>query len=187
VRGRRNLMSILPGLVYQREWHTSSCMWTRRAVDAIGPWIAGFTWEDYEYDFRAGCLGITPVQLPAVLSYHRVAHGYSQLSTSPRSSVALQRAVALQAMAQAVEVHKPAPVEFFKRRIAGLLFSQALYLYDDRLAAEAGRLLTEAKRSWCSSYFASAVLSVMRRIAHLRCPSLAARIGRKCRPLIYPI
>ena len=54
----RPFTSILPQLLYSRPWDTSACMWTRRATDRIGPWWAGWTWEDVEYDLRAGCLDL---------------------------------------------------------------------------------------------------------------------------------
>lgn len=55
----------------QRPWGTGACMWTRSATDRIGPWFCGWTWEDMEYDCRAGCHDIKIVHLNQSLCYYR--------------------------------------------------------------------------------------------------------------------
>jgi glycosyltransferase involved in cell wall biosynthesis len=57
----------LPYLFYGRPWKTSSCMWTRKAVNKIGSWLSEWGYEDYEYDCRAGCLEIKIVFVSDVL------------------------------------------------------------------------------------------------------------------------
>jgi hypothetical protein len=57
----------LPTALWGRPWPTAGCLWQKWATDKIGPWLPLWWWEDYEYDCRAGRLGITICQAPAVL------------------------------------------------------------------------------------------------------------------------
>jgi len=55
---------ILPTLLWKRPWHTSSCLWRRDLVDAMGGWMPIWHWEDHEHDARAGCLGAKLIHVP---------------------------------------------------------------------------------------------------------------------------
>ena len=55
---------ILPTLLWKRPWHTSSCLWRRELVDAMGGWMPTWHWEDHEHDARAGCLGAKLIHVP---------------------------------------------------------------------------------------------------------------------------
>ena len=81
----------LPGVLYGRPWDTSACLWTRDAVDRIGPWFNGWCWEDYEYEVRAGLANIRIAHVPRVLCYYRRGHVDGQLSKDPVSRDALRR------------------------------------------------------------------------------------------------
>ncbi len=50
--------SILPYCLEKRIWHTVSPLWRRSVCDAVGPWSALRVMEDWEYDIRAGILGV---------------------------------------------------------------------------------------------------------------------------------
>lgn len=64
-----------PIIMQGRPWHTSSYIWTRDASDKVGPWMAGWHFEDYEYDVRAGCKGISISYVPEILCYARKSKG----------------------------------------------------------------------------------------------------------------
>lgn len=63
----------------RRPWGTGACMWTRQAVELIGPWFPGWTWEDMEYDCRAGCHDIAIVHVAGSLCYYRTHASTNQL------------------------------------------------------------------------------------------------------------
>ena len=60
---------ILPALLWGRPWHTSACLWRRSLSDSVGGWMPLWTWEDYEYDSRAGALGVRIVRADAATCY----------------------------------------------------------------------------------------------------------------------
>lgn len=70
----------LPTILYGRPWPTGTCLWTRSAIEKIGPWWNGWNWEDYEYDFKAGCQDIKICYVPEPLCFVRKNHGEAQLS-----------------------------------------------------------------------------------------------------------
>jgi len=76
----RPVKKILPYPLYRRPWHTCSVMWTREAMERIGPWSAYRFGEDTLLDIRAGCLDISPVYIPNPLFYFR-QHKGPRLST----------------------------------------------------------------------------------------------------------
>lgn len=60
---------VLPTILWGRPWHTSGCVWRRSMTDRIGPWLSLWRWEDYDYDCRAGCLGISLAYVPEPLCF----------------------------------------------------------------------------------------------------------------------
>lgn len=90
-RNDESFNTILPTLFYGRPWSTSACMWTREAVWLIGPWFNSWTWEDVEYDFRAGLKGVQIYHLPEVLCYKRSNPEIPQLSNVPHRQIVLQQ------------------------------------------------------------------------------------------------
>lgn len=75
LRASHYVEKILPGLLEKRPWSTSSCLWTRAATDAIGPWSDGRIEEDTLYEVKAGCKDIPIVYIPQILSYYRIHSG----------------------------------------------------------------------------------------------------------------
>jgi glycosyltransferase involved in cell wall biosynthesis len=59
--------TILPYCLERRIWHTVAPLWRRRVCDAVGPWSALRVMEDWEYDIRAGILGVKVWHTPEVL------------------------------------------------------------------------------------------------------------------------
>lgn len=72
----------LPITLDVRPWGTSSCLWTRGAVERIGPWFDGWHYEDVDYDVRAGCRDIKIAYLPEPLCYYRLSSDGGNLSNS---------------------------------------------------------------------------------------------------------
>ena len=70
----------LPTVLSGRPWGTGACLWTKDAIDKIGPWLSSFAWEDSEYECRAGCKDIQITSISEVLSYYRKNSGQKQLS-----------------------------------------------------------------------------------------------------------
>lgn len=90
----------LPCVLHFRPWGTGACMWTKVATDRIGPWLKTWAWEDYEYDCRAGCLGIRICFVPEVLCYYRRNESDTRLSEASRSLARKRRAPSLLSMVQ---------------------------------------------------------------------------------------
>jgi glycosyltransferase involved in cell wall biosynthesis len=76
----QSFSTFFPQILIRRPWGTGGCMWTRAAVDQIGPWQPGWHWEDYAYDCKAGCNDIKIHHLPKALCYYRKNYGSEQLS-----------------------------------------------------------------------------------------------------------
>ena len=60
----RGLTSLYPTLLVDRWWNTNAPLWRRATCDAIGPWSDLRYSEDWEYEARAGALGITLAYCP---------------------------------------------------------------------------------------------------------------------------
>jgi hypothetical protein len=54
----RELPTLFPWLLVDRWWNTDAPLWRRAVTDAIGPWTDLRYSQDWEYDARAGALGI---------------------------------------------------------------------------------------------------------------------------------
>jgi GT2 family glycosyltransferase len=74
----RSVPTFLPYVFAGRPWSTSACLWRREACDRVGPWLASTrAWEDYDYDARAGAVGLLPVMLDAPLCTKHEATGHN--------------------------------------------------------------------------------------------------------------
>lgn len=60
----RALPTLFPWLMVDRWWNTDAPLWRRSVCDAIGPWSDLRYSQDWEYDARAGALGVRLVQIP---------------------------------------------------------------------------------------------------------------------------
>jgi hypothetical protein len=184
LRGSKTLRQILPDLLYGRHWHTSSCMWTREASDRIGPWLSAWTWEDYEYDFRAGCEGVEPTHVAEVLSYHRIQHGGEQLSRVATARAAKQRSESVLAMARSAVRYPVAYDRVLRSRVAQLLIAQAAHLLDAHdcdaavaCAAASRKLVARYPLSWSAAAAVQIAAQCMR-------PATAARVARRLKGLL---
>jgi glycosyltransferase involved in cell wall biosynthesis len=60
----RDLPTLFPWLLIDRWWNTDAPLWRRSVCDAIGPWSDLRYSQDWEYDARAGALGIRLAYCP---------------------------------------------------------------------------------------------------------------------------
>jgi glycosyltransferase involved in cell wall biosynthesis len=60
----KQLPTLFPWLLVDRWWNTDTPLWRRSVCDAIGPWSDLRYSQDWEYDARAGSLGIKLAYCP---------------------------------------------------------------------------------------------------------------------------
>jgi GT2 family glycosyltransferase len=60
----RGYTALFPALLVDRWWNTDAPLWRRAVCDAIGPWSDLRYSQDWEYDARAGGLGISLAYCP---------------------------------------------------------------------------------------------------------------------------
>lgn len=125
----RKVHEFLPVIFSGRPWDTSACMWTRQAIDLIGPWFAGWAWEDYAYDCKAGCKDICICFVPEVLCYYRVDHGEAQLSRTDRKSQMLHRAESVMQMNQDLRDSGKLGVPDIKNAFMKSAYTLAMHLF----------------------------------------------------------
>jgi len=65
--------TLFPHFLRERMWETVAPLYRASVCDAIGPWTPRRLEEDWEYDARAGALGVRLVFVPEVLAEHRAA------------------------------------------------------------------------------------------------------------------
>ncbi len=51
----RSVERYLPVVLWDRPWPTSACLWRRSVIEMLGAWLPLWSWEDKEYEVRAGC------------------------------------------------------------------------------------------------------------------------------------
>lgn len=74
--------TLFPGLLIDRWWCTHTPLYRRNVVDAIGPWSALRYSQDWEYDARAGGLGVQVVSCQEYVSEHRHHSGSRQTGSA---------------------------------------------------------------------------------------------------------
>ena len=67
----KTLPALFPGLLVDRWWNTDAPLWRRTVCDAIGPWTDLRYSQDWEYDARAGALGVRLVHCPEFVTDQR--------------------------------------------------------------------------------------------------------------------
>lgn len=66
-RTGESMSSLLPSMLRSRWWSTSTPLYRRSVVDAVGPWSDLTNEEDWEYDCRVGAQGIELHYVPETL------------------------------------------------------------------------------------------------------------------------
>jgi len=112
----QSFTSFFPMLLELRErpWGTGACMWTRIAIEKIGPWFPGWEWEDMEYDSRAGCYGIQIVHINKDLCYYRSGDSNEQLRKTDEKIATINRTDPIISIGHHLKKHKL----IYKPRIA---------------------------------------------------------------------
>jgi GT2 family glycosyltransferase len=101
----RPVPAFLPYVFGGRPWSTSACLWRREACDRIGPWLASTrAWEDYDYDARAGAVGLLPVMLDAPLCTKHEATGHN-LSSEADARKVVGRATSISNLSRCLREH----------------------------------------------------------------------------------
>lgn len=104
----RSVATFLPMLLELRgrPWGTGACMWTRWATEKIGPWSPGWSWEDMEYECRAGCNEIQIEHINKELCYYRSGSAEGQLRKQDEKLVTTQRADSIIIIGRHLKKHK---------------------------------------------------------------------------------
>ena len=118
--------SFFPIIFSGRPWGTGACLWRRSASDQIGPWFSGWTWEDYDYDFRAGCLDIKICYVPEVLCYFRRNHGDYQLSRTDRKTQLMRKTSSIIHMYEYLKQTEKYVDRDIRQRFIRLVYYQAM-------------------------------------------------------------
>ena len=107
----REIPRLFPGLLVDRWWCTHTPLYRRETCDRIGPWSDLRYSQDWEYDARAGALGVPLAFVNRPVSHHRQHAGVRQTQggrwLAPPDQIRFFRA--LWAGAQAVGVTRAAP------------------------------------------------------------------------------
>ncbi|HRT04584.1 MAG TPA: glycosyltransferase family A protein [Kiritimatiellia bacterium] len=107
----REIPRLFPGLLVDRWWCTHTPLYRRETCDRIGPWSDLRYSQDWEYDARAGALGVPLAFVDRPVSHHRQHSGARQTQggrwLAPPDQIRFFRA--LWAGAQAAGVSREAP------------------------------------------------------------------------------
>lgn len=120
----KELSSLFPHLLVDRWWNTDAPLWRRSVTDRIGPWSGLRYSQDWEYDARAGALGIQLAYLPEFVCDQR-HHGSARQTGHGRWLEPADRVRFFQALAASAHqagVNREAP-EW--RHFSRWVFSQA--------------------------------------------------------------
>ncbi len=171
--------SILPSALHGRDWCTSSWLWTREVTERIGAWSTHRSWEDLEYDFRAGLLGVRISHLAPVLTYYRTRPGPTWEDAAEQRYIYQERAAALMSMATHCRTALSPPPPSATGQLGRMLFSKALYFLAEEDTTRARQLLDAAQSVGGNSvqWATRAVLASL----SLTSPGTAARVGYRIR------
>lgn len=141
--------TLFPGLLVDRWWCTHTPLYRRVLTDAIGPWCDLRYSQDWEYDMRAGALGVQLAHCNVDVSEHRHHVGARQTGSgkwlAPSDRVRFFEALFTHARSAGVAVDAPEMRHFSRwvfshARTCGQMgdVESALALYRLALRASAG-------------------------------------------------
>lgn len=145
-RSDERFSSFLPAVFTGRPWGTSACMWKKDATEKIGPWFFGWTWEDYEYDCRAGCVNIQIGYLPEILCYYRVNQGIGQLSQTPRHKKIIYQTESIKQMYVHLEFYRKLNQPEINTIFCKILYYQSMHLFYENERVLAVEMLNNLAR-----------------------------------------
>jgi GT2 family glycosyltransferase len=137
--------AIFPSFLVARWWDTPAPLYRRSVTDAIGPWTSLRAEEDWEYDARAGALGVRLAYVDEVVAVIR-DHPEGRLSGSADAATLRNRATAHELIAaHALRAGIDPQSEEFQR------YARELFLLARQCGAaglsDESRRLTELARS----------------------------------------
>ncbi len=115
----------LPAVLWSRPWATSACLWRKSVVDALGSWLPLWSWEDKEYEVRAGCRDVGVVHVAETLCFIQL-DAAERLSIEKRPEDGRSFALAILHIARNLEAtpwHRDATV---RARIEWLLLESSI-------------------------------------------------------------
>lgn len=139
----QNFTSFLPIILSCRPWGTSACLWTRKAIEIIGPWFAGWAREDYEYELRAGCSDIGIIYIPEILTFYRKNQDEESLSNRQRRRSVKEQSPSLIQMNRDLNLSKKIDSVEIRTRFSKNLYNQSLSLFEIQEKALGKTMLAE--------------------------------------------
>ncbi len=116
----------LPTVLWRRPWATSACLWRRSVVDPLGAWLPLWSWEDKEYEVRAGCHDVTVVHAAEPLCFVQL-DAPERLSNGKHSEDTRSFALALLAVARNLEATSWFRDATVRPRIVYLLLTSSIF------------------------------------------------------------
>ncbi len=166
---------ILPGLLTQRPWATTSCLWRCSVTDATGPWSDLRVGEDIEYESRAGCLETRVLHVPEALCFLRRDPSQAGLTSETPEHQAAETGYKLRVADNLLRTRYAADPAV-RARLFALLYNQAVFLLSQRQTRPARECLRAARQVW-----PGAGLESVRLAARLLPAELALRYARLLR------
>lgn len=116
----------LPTVLWRRPWATSACLWRRSVVDMLGAWLPLWSWEDKEYEVRAGCHDVSVVYAAEPLCFVQL-DAPERLSNGKHSEDTRSFALALLAIARNLEATSWFRDATVRPRIVYLLLTSSIF------------------------------------------------------------
>jgi glycosyltransferase involved in cell wall biosynthesis len=166
-RSNEEFTEFLPHVLFARPWDTGACLWTRSSTELIGPWLPTWTYEDVEYETRAGCYDVRIAFVPRVLCFTRVTDDLVRLSNLAMPRKQINATISYLHVANNLQKHNKL-THTVRQRLGRRLFRNALAvqaLGEFTLAREsflaAGQIAGLNARSGLIAYLSSLNLSVL--------------------------
>lgn len=125
-RGDRAYDRFLPTVLSVRPWPTSACLWRRSVVDTLGAWLPLWSWEDKEYEVRAGCHDVAVVHSAEALCFIQL-DAPERLSTGKHPEEPRSFALALLTIARNLEATSWRRDATVRPRIVFLLLTSSIH------------------------------------------------------------
>ena len=142
----RPIPTLFPHLLVDRWWNTNVPLWRRSVTDRIGPWSSLRYSQDWEYDARAGALGIQLAYVPEFVSDQR-HHGTARQTGHGRWLEPKDRVQFFSALFRAACQAGVVAQSLERRHFSRWMFAQArecALLGDEAAAASLFQLSVEA-------------------------------------------
>lgn len=175
---------ILPTIFSGRPWDTSACLWTRSAVEKIGPWISAWVWEDYDYDCRAGCEEIKLTYVPEILCYYRSGGNTNQLSKRDFHASLVDSVRVLYSIIENLRLYQKLQDTEINNAVRKKLFyfvSELFMLNDYEHGIEALAVLVKLSDNWQKGLF-----SFIKILSRFVCLNQLGKLQMKTARYIFP-